>query len=146
MRGEEERGRGRYQTGEGRVAGATGGPTSHYRAGEVVDFCDEQGLHPEVLRVGGRHQMGLLSRLFDGLDLDPELIDRDRSVSLEDLGGFLALDSPRAGDIHRNLKNEGVSTDFRGQILRLGPAPYLSDRQLETAMVLLGQVVGLLRR
>ena len=80
-------------------------------------------------------------RLFDELDLDPELIDRDRSVPLEGLGGFLALESPRAGDIHRGLKSEGVSTDFRGHILRLGPAPYLSDRQLETAMDLLGRVV-----
>jgi selenocysteine lyase/cysteine desulfurase len=135
-----------YNTGDDRFAGATYDPTSHYRAAEVFDFFDEQGLNPQVLRVVSQHQIGLLSRLFDELDLDPELIDRDRSVSLEDLGGFLALDSPRAGDIHRNLKNEGVSTDFRGQILRLGPAPYLSDRQLETAMELLGQVVGLLRR
>jgi kynureninase len=94
-----------------------------------------------VLRVVSQHQIGLLSRLFDELDLDPELIDRDRSVPLEGLGGFLALESPRAGDIHRGLKSEGVSTDFRGHILRLGPAPYLSDRQLETAMDLLGQVV-----
>jgi hypothetical protein len=27
-----------------------------------------------------------------------------------------------------------VWTDYRGQTLRLGPAPYLSDRQLEEAV------------
>jgi kynureninase len=32
-----------------------------------------------------------------------------------------------------------VLTDARGDALRLGPAPYLSDAQLDTAMDLLGQ-------
>lgn len=131
-----------YNTADDRFAGATYDPTSHYRAAEVFGFFDEQGLTPQVLRTVSQHQIGLLARLFDELDLDPEIIDRDRSLPLEGLGGFLALESPQAGEIHRGLKSEGVSTDFRGPILRLGPAPYLSDRQLETAMGLLGQVVG----
>ena len=130
-----------YNAGDDRFAGATYDPTSHYRAAEVFDFFDEQGLDPQVLRTVSQHQVGLLARLFDDLGLDPEVIDRDRSVSIEGLGGFLALESPRAGDIHRGLKSEGVFTDFRGPILRLGPAPYLSDRQLGTAIGLLDQVV-----
>jgi hypothetical protein len=32
-----------------------------------------------------------------------------------------------------------VATDFRGELLRLGPAPYLSDRQLEESMAALGE-------
>jgi kynureninase len=130
-----------YNAGDDRFAGATYDPTSHYRAAEVFDFFVEQGLDPQVLRTVSRHQIKLLARLFDELDLDPRIIDRSRSVPLDGLGGFLALDSPRADDIHRGLKSAGVATDFRGSILRLGPAPYLSDRQLETAMGLLGQVV-----
>lgn len=35
----------------------------------------------------------------------------------------------------------GVATDSRGDILRLGPAPYLSDRQLEDAVAALCEVV-----
>ena len=41
----------------------------------------------------------------------------------------------------RPSKVRGVSTDSRGDILRLGPAPYLSDRQLEDAVAALCEVV-----
>jgi kynureninase len=33
-----------------------------------------------------------------------------------------------------------VWTDHRGDVLRLGPAPYLSDAQLDTAIATLGEV------
>jgi kynureninase len=33
-----------------------------------------------------------------------------------------------------------VFADARGDVLRFGPAPYLSDRQLRDAMGLLGEV------
>ena len=36
------------------------------------------------------------------------------------------------------LARRGVSTDSRGETLRLGPAPYLSDAQLEAAIGELG--------
>ncbi|HKB02871.1 MAG TPA: hypothetical protein VKD90_11670, partial [Gemmataceae bacterium] len=64
----------------------------------------------------------------------------DRSVPLERVGGFLVLWSDRAGEISRRLKEEGVWTDYRGNGLRLGPAPYLSDGQLVEAMERLGRV------
>jgi hypothetical protein len=32
-------------------------------------------------------------------------------------------------------------TDARGDVLRFGPAPYLSDRQLQDAMAALGDAV-----
>jgi hypothetical protein len=35
-----------------------------------------------------------------------------------------------------------VLTDSRGDMLRLGPAPYLSDRQLDQAMDILADVLG----
>jgi kynureninase len=60
---------------------------------------------------------------------------------LERIGGFLTLQSPRAGDIHKALLKKGVFTDYRGHVLRLGPAPYLSDRQIEEAMAILGECV-----
>jgi kynureninase len=78
---------------------------------------------------------------FDALDLNPTIIDRDRDAPLERRAGFLVLDSPRAAEICTRLKERGVSSDSRGDSLRLGPAPYLSDRQLEDAIGLLGEVV-----
>ncbi len=80
-----------YGQGPDRFAGATYDPTSHYRAAEVFDFFNEHDLTPKFLRQISRHQVGLLARLFDELDADPQLISRDRSVKLEDIGGFLAL-------------------------------------------------------
>jgi kynureninase len=70
------------------------------------------------------------------------VIARDRSIPLERIGGFLALRSPRAGTLSDRLRERGVLTDFRGEILRLGPAPYLSDAQLEQAMAELGKAVS----
>jgi len=130
-----------YHAGNDRFAGATYDPTSHYRAAEVFAFFQEQDLDAELLRQVSQHQIDLLCRLFDGLDLDPDLIDRDRHAPLQSLGGFLALRSPHAAAIWRGLREAGVYTDQRAEIVRLGPAPYLSDRQLEESMGILGQVV-----
>ena len=131
-----------YGEGPSLFAGATYDPTSHYRAAAVLDFFEEQGLTPELLREVSQHQVGLLAGRFDELDADPEIIDRDRSVDLEDIGGFLALRCPRAGEVSRLLRGRGVFTDYRGDVLRLGPAPYLSDEQLISAIVALGEAVG----
>ena len=129
-----------YSAADDRFAGATYDPTSHYRAAEVFDFFVEHRLDPELLRRVSQHQVGRLRQLFDDLDLDPALIDRDREVPLERLGGFLALRTPRAAELHAGLAARGVATDFRGEILRFGPAPYLSERQLEESMAALGAV------
>jgi len=134
-------GRVAYDTGNDRFAGATYDPTGHYRAAAVFDFFVEQGLDVQLLRATSQHQVGRLIAAFDGLDLDPRSIRRDRSVALAGLGGFLALESPHAGKIHAALLERGVCTDFRGEVLRLGPAPYLSDTQLDDAVNALGEIV-----
>ena len=131
----------RYHPGNERFAGATYDPTSHYRAADVFGFFVEHDLHPLLLREVSQHQVGYLIRLFDELDLAPPVIDRDRQIDLDQIGGFLSLTSNQAPTIWKSLKERGVFTDQRAQILRFGPAPYLSDRQLEKAMTVLGEVV-----
>jgi kynureninase len=130
-----------YPAGPGRFAGATYDPTSHYRGARVFQFFQEHALHPPFLRAVSQHQIARLAAAFDALDADPAVITRDRSVPLEGLAGFLALRAPAAGDVSARLRERGVSTDFRGQLLRLGPAPYLSDQQLDTAIAALAEVV-----
>jgi kynureninase len=66
------------------------------------------------------------------------LITRDRSRPLAEFGGFLALRTPKAQALQRSLRERGVLSDSRGDHLRLGPAPYLADAQLERAIALLG--------
>lgn len=130
-----------YGRGGMRFAGATFDPTSVYRAAAVFDFFRERGLTPVFLREVSQHQVRLLAERFDALDLDPKLIRRDRSVPLELVGGFLVLWSPQAGELSRRLKADGVWTDARGDALRLGPAPYLSDTQLVEAIERLGRIL-----
>ncbi len=138
----EDAGRVRYGPGGERFAGSTYDPTSHYRAAEVFDFFRERGLTPELLREVSRHQVGRLAEAFDALDADPALIDRDRETPPEAVGGFLALRTPRAGDFHNVLAARGVATDYRDDLLRLGPAPYLGDRRLDDAIAALGEVAA----
>jgi kynureninase len=133
-------GRVAYGQGGDQFAGSTYDPTSHYRAAAVFEFFRSQGLTPARLREVSQHQIGLLASSFDALDLDPGLVSRDRACPLEQIGGFLALQSPVAAELVRSLRARGVWVDARGHVLRLGPAPYLSDRQLRDAVGLLGEV------
>jgi kynureninase len=123
-----------YGEGAARWAGATYDPVSHYRGARVFEFFHAQRLTPEALRAISRHQVGRLAERFDALDLDPALVARDTSVPLERVGGFLALESPRAGELCEQLAARGVLADFRGDVLRLGPAPYLTDSQLDAGV------------
>jgi kynureninase len=131
----------RYGPGPWRFAGSTYDPTSHYRAARVLAFFAEQGLTPELLEASYRHQVELLATRFDALGAPPELISRDTSTPLSSFGGFLALRTPIAGELQRALHERGVLSDSRGDYLRLGPAPYLCDAQLEAAIDRLGDAL-----
>jgi kynureninase len=136
-----ETGRVVYGQGADRFAGATYDPTSHYRAAAVFEFFRELGLTPTLLREVSQHQIGVLAAAFDSLDLDPAAVTRDRATPLGEIGGFLALHSPLAPSLARELHARDVMIDTRGDVLRFGPAPYLTDAQLRDAMETLGEVV-----
>jgi len=139
---ERPRGAVPFGAGPARWAGATYDPVSHYRAARVFDFFEELGLTPEWLRSVSRHQVGRLAERFDALGLDPHVVARDRSTPPERVAGFLALRSPSAGELSRRLRARDVWTDFRGDVLRFGPAPYLGDAQLDGAMATLGEIAS----
>lgn len=122
-----------------RFAGGTYDPSSHYRAARVFEFFETHGLTPAFLRQISLHQVGVLRSAFDVLGLPDELVTRDRDVPPASVAGFLSLRSPEARRVHLALAGRGVLTDSRGDILRLGPAPYLSDHQLEAAAAALGE-------
>lgn len=122
-------------------AGATYDPTSHYRAARVFRFFNDMNLTPEFLREISQHQIGLLIDEFDKLNLDPKIIKRDTTLSPANIAGFLVLYSESAGKISEKLKEKNVWTDYRGNVLRFGPAPYISDEQMKEAMKILGKVV-----
>jgi kynureninase len=130
-----------YGRGASRFAGSTYDPTSHYRAARVFDFFEQRSLSAEFLRSVSLHQTGLLARRVDELELPESMIRRDHATPPEAFGGFLALECPQAELVARQLADEGVLTDARGRYLRLGPAPYLSDEQLEDAVERLADVL-----
>lgn len=129
-----------YPAGAAAFAGATYDPTSHYRAAAVFDFHRAQELTPERLRGISVHQVGLLENAIAALDLDPSKA-RVVAIASDRRAGFLAIQSPHAARMARALREFAVFADSRGDILRLGPAPYVSDDQLREAAAKLSRVV-----
>ena len=123
-----------YGPGGARFEGSTYDPTSHYRGAEVFEFFKREKLSPTALRKISQSQMQLLCDEFDKLNLPPQDISRDRSICLEQIAGFLALKTPHASKISSALMARGIWTDFRGEVLRLGPAPYVSNQQIKFAV------------
>jgi kynureninase len=138
----EERGSGRvaYGRGASAFAGATYDPTSHYRAAAVFNFHQQHALTPAELRRISQRQVGLLIAAFDALDLPPASA-RIEQMRPDQRGGFLAIRTSRAREIAGLLHARGVFVDARGDVLRLGPAPYLRDDQLTDAVTALGEVI-----
>ena len=73
-----------------------------------------------------RNRDGVAAHILDG-----------RSLAAELRMELLA----RTGALH----DRGVLADSRDRYLRLGPAPYLSDQQLDAAVGLLGDAIDSMR-
>jgi kynureninase len=129
-----------YGEGPARFAGATYDPTAHYRAAAVFGFHQRMAMTPERLRSASRHQIGMLAQRFEALDVDPA-IAAIVPMPAERRGGFLAIRSPRAARFVLSLRARNLFADSRADILRLGPAPYISDQQLLDASAILRDVI-----
>ena len=132
-------GRVAYGGGPLRFAGSTYDPVSHYRARAVLSFFRSERLDTSLLRAVSQTQLARLVQGIEALDIDPAVLTWNRQLPLERRGGFLALDAPRAGEIAARLRRCGVFTDHRDSVLRMGPAPYVTDAQLDEAVGLLGE-------
>ena len=130
-----------YGAGAARFAGSTYDPTAHYRAAAVFDFHRDMQLTPVRLRAISEQQVGLLLHAFTALDLDPAVaavIDMPAARR----AGFLAIHTPYASKLVERLRTRGVFTDARGDVLRLGPAPYVTDDQLRSGIAFIGEAVS----
>ncbi len=118
-----------YGPGGDRFAGATFDAAPLYRAEAALACFEQHGLSVATLAATYR---ALGARIFDRLEAAGlELIsakDRERRA------GFVAVRASEAQERVRRLRSRGVWVDARGEALRLGPAPYLSDAELERGL------------
>jgi len=121
-----------------RFATGTYDPVSQFRAAKVVEFFYEQQLTPRLLQNQYTAQINYLQGLFHSQDFDPEVIRLTLNGDLMDTGGFLSLTTAYAQDLRKNLLGQGIFTDARGDILRVGPAPYTSKSQCEAVIEAIG--------
>lgn len=140
-----------YPDGAASFAGSTYDPTSHYRAAAVFGFFDALGLDVALLRQVSQRQIARLRQGIAALGLPDGQLSfashegRD-DVAEEQRAGFLALRVPGAPDWAKALRKKDVWCDARESTLRFGPAPYVSDSQLDLAVNAIGATAQELRR
>ncbi|MDX1636548.1 MAG: hypothetical protein R3281_01175 [Balneolaceae bacterium] len=130
-----------YDSGHQRFASGTYDSASQFRAARVVEFFREQELTPGTLRNQYRRQVTLLRDRFLELDADPALIRLRHEKPLEQNGGFLALQSPKARQLQSALMERDVFTDARADVLRVGPAPYTTTDQIHQFIEILEELI-----
>jgi kynureninase len=129
------------ERGAERFAGSTYDPTSHYRARAVADFFTSVGLTPAVLHASYARQA---ARLAAAVDAHAARAGFTR-ISPDDAalrGGFVAVRVADAPRTVAGLRARGVFVDARGDVVRLGPAPYLTDDELDAGVAALAEVVA----
>lgn len=110
-----------------RFAGSTYDPTSHYRAAAVDDFFRLEELDVERLRVLSLAQT---ERILDALDGYDVLTPRAAPAR----AGFVAVRVEGAADVVHALRERGVWVDSRGDVVRIGPAPYVTNAEIDEAL------------
>ena len=116
-----------------RFAGSTYDPASHYRAAAVIDFFRAQGMSMTALRSLSSSQT---QRIIDGLSDWDILTPRAPG----DRGGFVSVRTRDAGAIVRALRALNIFTDSRADILRIGPAPYTTDDEIDSILMRLAEL------
>jgi selenocysteine lyase/cysteine desulfurase len=132
-----------YGQGAARFAGATFEASAFYRARAVLRHWDALGLGVAELRALYVAQTrlildGLTARRVLGEGRPLERVSADEDARR---GAFVSVRHPNAGGLSAALRERGIWTDSRGMNLRLGPAPYVLDAEIERALDVLADLV-----
>lgn len=120
-----------FGEGASRFKGSTFDASPFYRAAAVLDHFDRHGLSVDRLRAISLRQT---SRILEKLrEAGAEAAGLSIASSTDDSrrGGFVALRFARPQELVTALRRAGVFVDARGDIVRLGPAPYLLDEEID---------------
>jgi selenocysteine lyase/cysteine desulfurase len=122
-----------YGPGGARFAGATFDASALYRAAATLRHWDRFGLDVAALRaISTAQTRRIIERLAGRLPLVSSPDDARR-------GGFVSVRHARAEEITRELRRRRVFVDSRGELLRIGPAPYLLDEEIDRGVDVITQ-------
>ena len=113
-----------YAMGDFRFAGATFDPTSLYRACAVAEFFTEHDLTSKNLAANYRAQKKVIQNCLTKFDLPV-------SQANQETGAFVSIPFQTAEKLVTELRKRNIFCDSRGSNLRLGPAPYVTQMQIE---------------
>ncbi|WP_298770950.1 kynureninase [uncultured Shewanella sp.] len=122
-----------YGLGHSAFSGSTYDPASHYRAAAVFDFFDEHQLTDVALHQINHAQIKTLYTGIESIKLNPNVLSLPQH-GIENNAGFLSLTAPQAQIWVKELAKHNILCDSRGNQLRLGPAPYVSNNQLNETL------------
>ena len=117
-----------------RFLGATFEPTPLYRANAVMDWMDTNHLSVENLRTQAKLQTDLLISAFDDSLLSKKGFSVASPRDSELRASFVSFEHESATELSRMLAQNGLRTDARGTLLRLGPAPYTTVDECRKAI------------
>ena len=124
----------KFDDGDQKFATATYDPISQFRAAAVTQFFQKMGLTPDVLKKQYRSQLRYLRNLFDEQNHIDSGIAHANLRTIEETGGFMALRSRHARPLRAELLKDGIFTDARNDIIRIGPGPYTTSKQCEAVI------------
>jgi selenocysteine lyase/cysteine desulfurase len=128
LESERKKGTIAYGPGGARFGGATFDASSVYRAEAALDHWDRFGLDvPALRRISVRQTSRILAAIDAAGRASAVVSARDAALR----GGFVAIRSANATDVAARLRARHVVVDARGELLRLGPAPYLTDDEID---------------
>ncbi len=127
-----------YGPGAARFAGATFDASALYRADAVLDHWDRLGLDVPALRAISLRQTGRILTRLSEVAADLPIVS-PQSEALR--GAFVTVRHAQAGELVKRLRERNVWVDSRGELLRLGPAPYLTDEEIDRGVDILGETL-----
>jgi selenocysteine lyase/cysteine desulfurase len=121
-----------------RFSGATFDPTPFYRAEAVFRHFESFGLTVARLRSISLRQTRRIVAVLDHAGLGDQIVTSRHD---ERRGGFIAIRCPQASNVVARLRTRGVFADSRRDILRLGPAPYLYDDEIDRGALIASEEI-----
>lgn len=128
-----------YPNGAKAFLGSTYDPTSHYRAVAVLEFFKQMGWTGEWLQQNYDRQTELIRERLLKEGVPSHLINLPLP---ENRGAFVTVQWPdQISHLEKfvgALRKQEVWVDTRGNIIRIGPAPYITEEQIERACKIFG--------